>query len=167
MAVRGELAPRFRDVQWMVQRIFWAIALLILLAALLGFFGGGPLSGGEERVEGDGYSYELSYNRWNRQKNPQELDLRVAGSNLAGETLRVTVPQSFLDDVSVEGVTPDPDSTSLRSEGAVYSWQLGEGDEFAVTFDYTADDWRTLKGDLLVAIGESEETLSFSQFLFP
>ena len=167
MAVHDELAPRFRDVQWVVQRVLWVVVAVILLAAFLGFFGGGPLSGGEETAEGDGYRYELSYNRWNRQKNPQELDLRVSGSNLAGETLRVTLPSSFLGDVSLEGVTPDPDSTSLRAEGAVYSWQLEEGEEFAVTFDYTADDWRTLKGDVLVAVGDSEETLSFSQFLFP
>jgi hypothetical protein len=167
MAVRGELAPRFRDVQWIVQRVLWGLAALVLVAALLGFFGGGPLSGAEEKVEGDGYTYELSYNRWNRQKNPQELDLRVSGSNLAGESLQVTLPRSFLDDVSLDNVTPDPDSTSLRGEGSVYIWQLEEGEEFAVTFDYSADDWRTLKGDVLVAVGDSQEVLSFSQFLFP
>ena len=167
MAVQDELAPRFRDVQWIVQRVLWGLALLLLFAAALGLFGGGPLSGAEKKVEGDGYTYELSYNRWNRQKNPQELGLRVTGSNLAGESLQVTLPRSFLEDASIENVTPDPDSTSLRGEGAVYTWQLDEGEEFAVTFDYRADDWRTLKGDVLVAVGDSEETLSFSQFLFP
>jgi hypothetical protein len=167
MAVQDELAPRFRDVQWVVQRVLWGVALLLLFAAVLGLFGGGPLSGAEEKVEGDGYTYELSYDRWNRQKNPQELDLRVSGPNLAGESLQVTLSRSFLEDASIENVTPDPDSTSLRGEGAVYTWQLDEGQEFAVTFDYRADDWRTLKGDVLVAVGDSERTLSFSQFLFP
>jgi hypothetical protein len=167
MSVYEELAPRFREVQWLVQRVLWVLAALVLLAALLGFFGGGPLTAGHKTVQGDGYEFELTYNRWNRQKNPQELDLDISGSALAGQMLQVTLSNSFLDDVGLDGVTPDPDSTGISEEGAVYRWELADGDEFSVTFDYSSENWRTLEGDVVVAVGDSRETLNFSQFLFP
>ena len=167
MAVRRELAPGFQRRQWLVQRTLWVVAALVLLAAVLGLFGGGILSGSSEKVEGDGFVYELSYNRWNRQKNPQELKLDVSGADLAGETLEVTLPGSFLDDVQVEGVTPDPESTRLTHEGAVYAWSLDEGEAFSVSFRYRAEEWRQVEGDVLVSTGGPAETLSFSQFLFP
>jgi hypothetical protein len=167
MHVSDEFSPRFQVWQWRVQRVAWVVMAGVLVAALLGFFGGGPFADASKKVESGDVELELTYNRFNRQRNPQSFELSVQGPNLSGEELQVTVAEKFVRDIRIDSVTPDPDSTSLSQDGPVYSWQLDEGEEFQFSIEYRAEDWRQLEGEVIVQVGETEERLTFTQFLFP
>jgi hypothetical protein len=39
--------------------------------------------------------------------------------------------------------------------------------EILVVFEYRAEDWRRMHGDVAVSAGDAEQTLSFWQFVFP
>lgn len=54
--------------EWVIERIGWAIMALILLAALAGLLGSGPLS--NARIDHPGSHLSAEYNRFERYQSP-------------------------------------------------------------------------------------------------
>lgn len=86
---------------WRVQKIGWVILYLGLVLALLGLFGTGPIS--YRTISENGHSVE--YERFLRYEGEAEMTFHV---NEAKDTIRLEIPQEYLEYINVQSLTPLP-----------------------------------------------------------
>jgi hypothetical protein len=150
--------PRFDRIQWRVERGAWVVMGLIVVAALLGFLGGGgPLTRATEQA-GDA---EIRYNRVTRWQGVDRIEITIPASE---QEARLSFNESFLEDMEVEGVHPEPDSIEAGTDSVTYVFELGEGENAAdVTFTLRPQRIGRHSAD----IQAGSESLSFSQYALP
>ncbi|MEX0782508.1 MAG: hypothetical protein WD557_07650 [Dehalococcoidia bacterium] len=150
--------PSFDRIQWRVERFAWILMALVILLALLGFFGGGgPLMRATER-SGDS---EVRYNRMIRFQGQTRLEITVPGS---GGEARITFNQPFLADMQIEGIHPEPAAVRAGSESVTYVFELAEGEESAdVSFSLRPEKIGVHSANIVTASG----TLSVWQLALP
>ena len=98
-----KVMPHHR-MAWRVERIGWTMFALAVLAALLGAFGGGPLS----RVHAGGGGLLVEYQRLQRSSAQNEYRFDVASSLARDGRLRLRFDQALLDDMELDSVIPEP-----------------------------------------------------------
>ena len=153
----------FQRRSWVVQRIGWMFFGLIMLAAMLGFLGGGPLSAGT--AGSDTGPLQVQYGRFVRHRAPTQMEIKLRGSAVQGDEARVWVDREYLNGVELQNVVPEPDSVAAGSDRIVYVFKLRQaGEPASVVFDIMPDQdgLRTARVGL-----EGGEELSFTQFVFP
>ena len=99
-----------------VGRVLTVVGVLLLVAAALGLFGGGPLSDGTARAPG---GLAVGYERFARLGASTELDVRLGGARSEGT---VAIAQDFLDAYQVTTVVPDPQEVSAGPRRVVYTF---------------------------------------------
>lgn len=128
---------RHQRHEWCLEVTGWVAIALVLAAALAGLTGAGPLS--RTGVEEDGA--RLEYNRFVRRQAPERLVVLLAPGMAAGGQARVWFDRSFIEDVEVQQVLPDP--LVVEAEGDRYVWVFavpkGAGEPLQVTFRYQPD----------------------------
>jgi len=104
--LEGEVASRealaFQQRSWRVERTAWWAMGAIVLAGLLGVFGGGPLSARELHDEG----ITLRYDAVARVGAPTVLDVHVTP---AGGVAHLSLATEYLARVELVGVWPTPE----------------------------------------------------------
>jgi hypothetical protein len=104
--------------EWHIHRIGWAVFALILLAALAGLFGQGPLSHASTGEPGS--ALVLGYQRFDRYKAPTSLDVTV-GAGVAQEgNVRLALNHDFLDRVAIQRIIPEPESVETGPDAITY-----------------------------------------------
>ncbi|HEV2128712.1 MAG TPA: hypothetical protein VGR22_08850, partial [Thermomicrobiales bacterium] len=68
----------FQEREWKVQRVGWALMLVVIVLALVGLFGTGPLSAVER--EADDGTLVLEYQRFVRHGGRTTFSIAAAGS---------------------------------------------------------------------------------------
>jgi hypothetical protein len=86
---------------WRIQKIGWAILYLGLVLALLGLFGTGPIS--YKTISNNGHS--VKYERFLRYEGEAEMTFHI---NAAKDTIRLEIPQEYLEYIDVQSLTPLP-----------------------------------------------------------
>jgi hypothetical protein len=73
---------------------------------------------------------------------------------------------SYLDEMTVDGVTPEPDTVTAIGGRVRYSFaaEAGEG-PLTVTFDLTPDGMGPQRAE--VAVADGDEQLTFDQLIYP
>ena len=157
--VNQDLAFQQRD--WKVQRIGWIAMLLMILAALTGAFGHGPLGRAEAgRVGG----LRVQYERLTRHGSSSYLRIHLPAIQGPGEA-RVWLDRRYADGVRIESIVPEPESVELTPERVMYTFRLGPGAQAArITFDVTPMAMWSKTATLGL---EGGEMLTFSQFVYP
>jgi hypothetical protein len=107
--VQIEEDPRFQRREWRVQRVAWLVFALIIVAALAGVFGRGPLSSAS--VSGAGL--RLDYERLARWRTPQTLTIQLTGDDAAAGPHVIWISRDYLEGVEIERITPEPASERL------------------------------------------------------
>ena len=167
MNLHDELDPTVRERLWLAQRAGWVAIAIGLLLAILGLFGSGVFSDRTTTASADGIAVTLEHPRFTRLRKPEQLRVDVLAPDANGN-LKLTLSRAFLDEVKIDGVSPDPDSTSVGPEGAIYGWQVDDWSEtVTVTIEYRNEDWRRVEGRVDVEAGDRERAISFTQFVFP
>lgn len=98
---------------WRIQKIGWAILYLVLVLALLGFFGTGPIS--YRTITENGYSVE--YERFLRYEGEAEMTFHI---NAAKDTIRLEIPQEYLEYIDVKFITPLPSGNTTINGATTY-----------------------------------------------
>ena len=152
----------FQQSYWVFQRFTWILLLLLVLAALLGLFGTGPLSRAVATTP-DGH-IEIEHDRFARQQTPQTLRFRAADL-VTQPTLWLS--REFLEAGSLETIVPEPKETQLDSRGMTLRFDSAEpmlSGSIIATIDYRPH----CCGAIRASIGSSpESSVSIWQFVYP
>lgn len=152
----------YQQKEWVVQRIAWCGFALILLAALLGLFGHGAFS--RRRISSADGSMVLDYQRFLQRHSPDSITLRMRHLG-QGETLAVWIANSYLTNINLEVIVPNPNSTRAEEGRSTFIFSVPKTNTgILIKFNLEPE----APGRLIGLIGvESGPELSFRQFVYP
>ncbi|HEX2116197.1 MAG TPA: hypothetical protein VHM01_17470 [Alphaproteobacteria bacterium] len=102
---------------WRVQRVGWAIFAILVLAALAGAFGSGPLSRAEAGSEASGLRIE--YERFARLHAATNLVIRADRRLARNDELAVILSGAALQSLELPSTMPPADGTGLAPDSVV------------------------------------------------
>ncbi|HGY9625952.1 hypothetical protein [Pseudomonas putida] len=145
---------------WRFERVGWYMLVLLVLLALAGLFGNGPLSRSEV-TSADG-RVKVEYQRFNRAGAMDSMRISVRGSGDGPVT--VILGGSLFSEASIETMQPQP--LASLSQGRALQLQLGTGGDGQATLYLTlrADAPGPLEG--VVRAGPNS-AVRFSSFVYP
>lgn len=150
--------------EWAVQRIGWAVMLLVVILGVVGLFGTGPISTGSTEA-GDG-ALAAGYQRFIRHDGRTSLSFTVAG-NLANESneIELWLPTSYLEAVEVQGISPQPAESKGAGDRTIFVFSVDDpSSSIDVEFSLRPRDMGRLHGEAGVTDGP---TVRFDQISYP
>ena len=165
---RDELHPGVRDGQYIAQRIGWLLIAAVIVLALLGLFGDGPLSRAKATSSSEGISIELEYQRFARSRSPQELRVTIDAPNATADTVAVAFSDRLASGVQITGTSPEGATGAFVSDAAL-AWRIDDWTQpIEITIEYIPRARWRFEGAITVIIGETPgREVSFTQFLYP
>jgi hypothetical protein len=145
----------FQRREWKIQRVGWGAMALVIIAALLGVFGTGPLSNATLEREG----LRLEYERFCRLQRSTQLRFTIGGT---GDSVLLLIGAEYLDAVIIDRITPEPSKAEAVSDGVVFQFVL-QGPA-AVTFHLTPRKFGLVSGK--ARLGQAAP-IPFTQFIYP
>jgi hypothetical protein len=104
-----------------VERVAWVIATLILITALLGFLGPGPL--GKATAASPDKAISLDYFRVERYNAPVELRFQLEGALAKDGQLQFWLDRDYVDALEIKHIDPRPESVQIDGERFVYAFK--------------------------------------------
>ncbi len=148
---------------WIIQRIGWGGMALIVIAALTGVFGSGPLARTE--VTDDQHTLRLSYDRFGRYEGELFLQLVLSPETTKTDRVTVAIDRTYWTNHAVEQIIPEPLTTSIRSDGFVYTFEVNTPSIPAmIAFRLRPKHLGALDGRIRI---NDASSLRFHQFIFP
>ncbi|MCC2658093.1 MAG: rane protein [Panacagrimonas sp.] len=111
--------PDFHRRAWRMQRIACGVLAAIVLAALLGAFGGGPLSRAQS---GDAHGLSIAYQRFARAEARTTLDLHYAAG--PATTRELVLGRAWIDDMREIRITPAPSAVHPQADAIRYRFAV-------------------------------------------
>lgn len=154
---------RFQDREWKIQRLGWVAILLLVVLALLGLFGTGPLSTATAS-DADG-PLSVDYQRFIRHGGRTTLTIRVGNDYLAGNEVEVSLTDTYLDGVEVQQITPQPQEVRAGDGELIYVFAVEDMTQpFEVSFSLRPQHIGRLSGEASITDGP---TVAFDQISYP
>lgn len=126
----------FQRWQWSAQRWGWLALVLVVVAALLGLLGSGPLSGtSAENADG---SLRVEYDRFLRRGSPATLRVRLNPGPTPDGTVRLCLDEQYLRHVQILQITPRPEREEAGRERHRFVFRLAEGGPTDVSLHFEA-----------------------------
>ncbi|MCM8748094.1 hypothetical protein NET02_02945 [Thermomicrobiaceae bacterium CFH 74404] len=153
----------FQRAMWRVQKIGWVVIGIIVVAALLGLFGNGPLS---RAVAGQaGLRFRVEYERFARYKAPMSMTIRIEPGVAQQGRVRVWVAREYLEAIAIQQIVPEPVEVLSQEDGTTYVIQVADPSKPAsVTFDAQPDQFGLQTIRIQVQDGQP---LRFRQLIYP
>ncbi|AIN57657.1 hypothetical protein [Pseudomonas soli] len=151
---------RMQQRVWRFERAGWWCLVLMVLLALLGLFGNGPLSDATA-ISTDG-RVQVEYQRLSRSGTTDNLRITVRGTS--AEPVMVLLGGSLLREASIETLQPEPQAS--LSQGKALLLQLGTSRDGVATLYLTLRSEHVGMLEGVVRAGPSS-TVRFSTFLYP
>jgi hypothetical protein len=107
----------FQQSDWRVQRVGWAVLALVIVAALAGLLGPGPLS---SATAGGGDAPLVEYERFVRHGGQTDLTIRIDARD-AGP-VRVAISREYLAAVQLRQILPAPRAAQASGEMLLYTF---------------------------------------------
>lgn len=154
----------FQRREWVVQRVGWMVMLLIVIAALLGLFGGGgPLN--NATLGDDSSAIRVHYKRFDRVLNPTDMQIELTGAATAASQARVWISKDYLEHVQIESISPEPVEVTTEGDRDVYTFEItAQGQPARILFAIKPQRIGTLSGQIGLEGGESH---TFQRFIYP
>ncbi|MGS7251020.1 hypothetical protein HG549_11315 [Pseudomonas sp. SK] len=151
---------RMQQRVWRFERVGWYMLVVIVLLALAGLFGNGPLS--DAQVASDDGRVRVDYQRLSRSGTTDNLRITVRGT--PGEPVQVVLGGSLLREASIETMQPQPQLS--RSHGQSLLLQLGTSHDGMATLYLTLRSEHVGRLEGVVRAGQ-DSTVQFATFLYP
>lgn len=152
----------FQEKEWKIERAGWVVMAAIILLALVGLFGGGPVSTTEQ---GGSDGFQIRYERFERQMRPSRLMLSLPPPAAGEAETQFWIDRDYLEKVQIEGVSPEPDSVEVGPDRLFFTVKVVDpGQPVHVVVDTQFEDSGWIQGQIGMDEGQP---LSFSQFVFP
>ena len=154
---------RFLRRSRQVQRAGWLGMGAVLVLALAGILGSGPLSRQEAALPG---LLRLDYQRFARYDAPHRLTVHLEPAATSAADVRVWFDRRYLEGSRVETVTPPPSRVEGAGDRLVYVFALARPREPArIVFDLQARQIGAVSGR--VGLDGVEAFAPFGQFIYP
>lgn len=152
----------FQTKQWTIQRMGWGAMALVVLAAVVGVFGNGPLANATARSS-DG-AYQVEYARFARHRAPTSIRV-ILQQGAVGNEARIAIERGYADGMQVEQVYPEPESVDVGANEVVYTFKpAADGTAATVLFSALYEDVGRNGGTIAV---EGHPPVRLSQFVYP
>lgn len=151
---------RMQQRVWRFERVGWYVLVVIVLLALAGLFGNGPLS--DAQVVSDDGRVQVEYQRLSRSGTTDNLRIMVRGK--PGEPVVVVLGGSLLREASIETMQPEPQVS--RSHGQSLQLQLGTSEDGVATLYLTLRSEYVGRLEGVVRAGP-RSAVHFATFLYP
>ncbi len=154
---------RFQEREWKVQRIGWVLMALVVVLALLGVFGTGPLSAVEQETS-DG-SLAVDYQRFIRNLGNTTLTIEADASLAENGQMVLWISSDWIEAMELERISPMPDQVREAGDRHVMVF-LVEDRAGTLTVSFTArpQDLWLVSGEAGLVDGPS---IDFDQFSYP
>jgi len=153
----------FARRSWTVQRAGWLAMGIVLVLALAGLLGSGPLSRSEVSVPG---LLRLEYQRFARYQASQTLSAHVAPAGAGAGGIRLWIDRRFLDDSRVDTITPPPARVEAGGDRLVYVFPTRRpGEPVTIVFALQAERIGPRVGR--VGLDGNAGVARFRQFVYP
>lgn len=153
----------FQYLTWRLQRMAWGLIALVLLSALLGVFGHGPLS--ETTRRDPSIPLSLEYERFGRYQSALTLHVHVHGAAAPHGTVGIWFSGDYLSKVHIEHIMPMPESSHITPTGMTYVFRVDRPEQPA---DIIVDLQARKIGLISGRIGPDEtHALHFRQWVYP
>jgi hypothetical protein len=136
--------------------------LLVVVGALAGLFGNGPI--GVANAVDEGGNLDVEYNRFGRYGADLNLTVQVQRAAASRGEFQVWVSSEYLGGVKIDNINPAPDTAEVLEGGILYTFLIEQGD-LEASFDMTGDSIGSLRGS--VGLGGPTAAVHFSQFFYP
>lgn len=153
----------FQRREWTIQRVGWGVIGLVIVAALAGMTGSGPLSRANAGSERD--PLRVQFSRFDRIGAPTAIHVEIEGGAVPGEQVAVWLDNAYLDTVQIEQISPEPDSVVVGTDRMTHIFSVEEpGQPMEVMFNLRPErfGWRTGKVGL-----SGGPSLEFRQLVYP
>lgn len=160
-------ALAFHRRELRAERIGWAVMLLIVLLALLGLFGSGPLS--KHRVQTADGGLQVKYNRFARYLAPTELRLTFSPAAVKDARVHVWLSRAYLQHMEIQKIIPEPDSVQLEGKRLTYTFKVLQNSQPGeILFELESEAIGRLRGAAGLAgpAGKNQE-VAFTTFIYP
>jgi hypothetical protein len=148
---------------WRVQRAGWLGMGVVLVLALAGLFGSGPLSRHEVSIPG---LLHVEYQRFARYEAPQALTVRVDPAATQAGEVRLWVDRGYLEATRIETITPEPTRVEAAADRLVYVFAMNRpGEPATIAFALQAARFGPVAGR--VGVEGAEATVTFRQLVYP
>jgi len=152
----------FEKRQWKVQRVGWAAMVLIVVAALLGVFGSGPLSAASV---GDNATLVAHYQRFVRHQGQGELVVKVAPNEAAEGRVEFWLTTEFLGEIDLQGISPEPDEVRSAGDRQIFVFLVDDPTcPLEVSISYFPNGLGRVSGGIGLVDGPD---FSFNQLSYP
>lgn len=122
---------KFQERWWSFERVAWALFLLILVADVLGAFGGGWLS--KAKIQQPGSGMLVKYERIERTYTPSRLTLEFGPDAVTDGKVKFFVRGNLIKDLGANRVIPQPEVSAVGHDGLTYTFPA-TGDATEVAF---------------------------------
>ena len=151
----------FQRREWTIQRGGWLVMLAIIVAALIGLLGAGPLSS----ATAESGPLLLQYSRFERRHAPTELEVTVANTVIDQDQIEIWFSTDYLTRTEITSIVPEPEEVSETDDRVVYRFNIDDqGQTPTMYFALEHDDPGSTTGRIGVNDGPE---LTFWQFVYP
>jgi hypothetical protein len=115
LRVEADLAYQHRT--WRMQRVGWLAFILVIVGALAGLFGSGPLSSTSAGTPAEGLRIE--YERFARLNAPTTIVVRADHRLARGDEIGIVLSGDAVRAVELQSTTPPVDGASVSPDGVI------------------------------------------------
>jgi hypothetical protein len=148
---------------WRVQRAGWLGMVAVLVLALAGLLGSGPLSRQEVSLPG---LLRVEYQRFARYEAPQTLTVRLEPAATRTGEVRLWVDRRYLDESKVETIMPPPSRVEAATDRLVYVFRMSRpGEPATIVLELQSRQIGPISGR--IGLEGAEAVAPFRQLVYP
>ena len=153
---------RFQQRTWLVQRVGWGVIACVLVVALLGLLGSGPLA--SRTVDSPQGRFRLEYQRFLRQRTPTRIHLFVYLKDQPQQEVRVWCDHTLIEHFEVTQIAPQPLKVETDSGSLAYIFPLtDQAEQLTIIFSLEPERFGLLSSRISVG----DDSLYFRQLVYP
>jgi hypothetical protein len=156
-------SPSFQRREWRVDRVGWVVMALILVAGLVGVWGGGLL--GNVTATGSDGRVSVDYDRFVRNLGQSSLIVTFPPGSAEQGAISMSIDQQYLTANEVESTTPEPDSVTARNGRFVFEFPAADDTALTARFDLRPNSGAGVRTATIES--DSGDPVRLWQFVYP